>query len=1484
MTSSEETNELTDKSESTAESTSTSKPSTPPVFTVVGIGASAGGLESLESFFKNVSVDSGMAYIVIQHLSPDFKSMMVELLARHTDIPIYRAEEGMTVQRDTIYLLPPQKEMIISGNKLHLTDKDPSQGFTLPIDHFFRSLAQDCGENAIAIVMSGTGSDGSRGIVEVHNAGGLAVTENAETAKFDGMPLAAKQTGIVDFVLQCDEMPAALLEHVYEPSKVKKRLSVASVVPPEGIEAVFELLKQEHDIDFSHYKPTTVGRRIERRLLMNRIRDLDEYVARLRDDPAELNLLYKDLLIGVTKFFRDTDPFQMLEREVIPELLKNVPPGNDIRIWCAGCATGEEPYSIAIMLHEALEKANRPINVKIFATDVHQASLDVAGHGVFDEDRLVECSKHRLKRFFTKKGNQYQISTQIRKLIVFAQHNSIKDAPFTNLDLISCRNLLIYFLPPAQKKAISLFHFGLKTQGVLLLGSSESPGELSDEFETINEHCKFYRKKRDVRLPTEIQVPVPKGTHVLGRNHTQRSSRRRPDQRLIETYDSLLDKFMPPSLLVDASRNLIDSFGGAEKFLRVKGRRPSTDLLDMLDTEAKTSIAGALNRVLKSKQKLSFTGITLRTPAGENTYKLSIEPMGNPKTGDQHYLICFNPIEQPIVREPIANVNVAEMSRDQVQYLEEQLNYTKENLQASVEELETSNEEMQATNEEMVASNEELQSTNEELHSVNEELYTVNAEHQKKIGELDELNQDMEHLLQSTDVATIFLDQELCIRKFTPNVSECFDLIDSDIGRRIDTFSHRIRYENLLQDLWRVLDDGNSKEIEVSDVNDRSYFLRMLPYRPMEGRIEGVVLSLVDITVLTEARGQIQALSAIVESSRDAITSCTLEGVITTWNDAAQSLYGYSADEAVGKDIYMLVPDDQIEHAMAKFDQVRNDVPIKPCEVTRLTKDKKMVHVSMMISPINDPGGKIVGVSSITRDISELKHARKERADSDRRTRLLLESSAEAIYGLDRDGKCTFVNPACVDLLGYDSADDLLGQPMHSLIHHTLPDGTACDYEACAMSRPLRDSKRVLLDEVLLWRQDGTSFHGELSSHPIVDESDQTVGAVVTFHDITDRIVTTRRLRLEIDRREQFLAMLSHELRNPLSAVRTATRILNAKNASPDVEVNSRSVIDRQTAHMTMLLDDLLDVSRITQDKIVLNREVVDLVTTIEDAVQSVQTTANDREIEIRIDTPAEQLSVDGDATRLQQIHANLLTNAIKYSARGQQVQISLSQEGNHAVIRMTDQGVGIPRELLGGEIFEMFFQSDDTLDRAQGGMGVGLTLVRKLVELHGGTVKASSDGIGTGSQFEVRLPLASGGVGTSVEGSGLSHSTKKVERIVILEDQHDNREMVSSLLQIEGFNVEAAADGLAGFHLIQQVKPDVAIVDIGLPELDGFEVAKRVRADKELSSLTKPLVLIALTGYGQPQDIEFAHECGFDYHMVKPLQPERLLEILGSL
>jgi len=531
-----------------------------------------------------------------------------------------------------------------------------------------------------------------------------------------------------------------------------------------------------------------VTRRIERRLLLNQSLDLDEYAQRLSADAGELNALYKDLLIGVTKFFRDHEAFARLEREVLPHVVEQVPPDEELRIWVAGCGTGEEAYSLAILLDEQLPAARRRDNIKIFATDVHRASLEFASAGLYDEASLSEVTPARLQRYFVRRGKAFQVSPELRRMIVFAPHNLIKDAPFTKLNLISCRNLLIYLQPIAQKKVLSLFHFALKTGGVLFLGPSESPGELTEEFDPLDYQWKLYRKRRDTHLPADVRLPLSSGYSGL-RSPSARLGYPEPqtaDASLIRVYDALLDSHMPPSLLVNGQRQLVHTFAGAGKYLDVHDGRHTADVLELIHPDLRTPLAGALQRAAKLKSPVAYKDVRVTTADGPRRLKVSVAPV-TPKGFDAgHLLISLEPLddgESP--SPPERELDYGEASREQLRSLEDELRYTKENLQATIEELETSNEELQATNEELVASNEELQSTNEELHSVNEELYTVNAEYQRKIAELTELTGDMDNLLFSTDVGVLFLDGELCIRKFTPKIGEFFDLLPQDIGRRV---------------------------------------------------------------------------------------------------------------------------------------------------------------------------------------------------------------------------------------------------------------------------------------------------------------------------------------------------------------------------------------------------------------------------------------------------------------------------------------------------------------------------------------------------------------------------------------------------------------------------------------------------------------------------------------------------------------------------
>lgn len=1311
-------------------------------FYVVGIGASAGGLEALEQFFEQMPRNSRLSFVVVQHLSPDFKSMMDELLSRRTRIPIVRVEDGIEVQPDAIYLMPPRKEMILSGGRLFLTDKDPSQGFALPIDRFLRSLAQDCGSRSIGVILSGTGSDGSRGIREIHEAGGLVVAQSEESARFDGMPRSARETGLVDLVLAPADMPNAILKLVRFRSPDFRRSGDETAVAEVGLHSIFRMLRSEYGIDFSQYKPSTVARRVERRLLLNHSPDVEQYVDRLVENSGELNQLYKDLMIGVTQFFRDREAFHRLGTQELPRILADVQDDQEFRVWVAGCATGEEAYTLAMLIHEQLTALQRPLTVRIFATDAHRASLDFASAGAYSADALSAISPQRREKYFVRKGDGFQVAPHLRKMVLFAPHDVLRDAPFTRLDLVSCRNLLIYLQPGPQKKVLSLFHFGLKAGGVLFLGPSESPGELCDEFESVDEHWKLYRKRRDLRLRPDFRMLVPASPLLRQRSHTSPPGSGASARLQQAVYDRLLEEHLPPSFLINDRRELIHCFGGSGRFLRLRNGRTTSQLLDMIDEELRPILIGALARAEKHMIPVVFTGV--RIPAEDGTdllARLTVKPLPDRISGLTTFLVLLESLSQSAPPREESALDLRAASQEQIQVLEQDLAHTRENLQAMIEEQESSNEELQATNEELVASNEELQSTNEELHSVNEELYTVNAEYQHKIEELTQVTADLENLLLATDVGILFLDHNLCIRRFTPRVGRLFNLLPHDIGRSIAGFTNRLN-EPLQESLEQVLQDGRPIEKEIHDCDGNCYFLRILSYRISPAARDGVVLSLIDISPLKKAETRLQHLSAIVECSADAIVGTDPEGRILSWNRGAEVIYGYKAEEVIGRRVRILFPTDSADSFDAMLRSIRAGESFTE-EHRGLRRDGTVIHLLQTVSPIRDNFGRVVGASGIACDITARKRAENE-------------------------------------------------------------------------------------------------------------------------------------IQQAIRNRDHFLAMLSHELRNPLGAIQNAAQVLE-QSLLPESAGAACAVVSRQTEQMRTLLDDLLDVARVTQNKIVLRREVCRLSDVLSDAIEAVTPLIDARQQTLQVSAQDSEILVNGDTARLQQVAINLLKNAAKYSSLQAEINVRIHAEGEHAILEIKDHGLGIPTEML-SRIFDLFVQSDETLDRADGGMGVGLTLVKAIVELHGGTVTAASDGPDTGSTFTVRLPRS--------DHPPLQHSDSdrrvknderaRIFRIVVVDDNADSRSTLQALLELEGHSVTTAADGPEGIREITASHPEIAIIDIGLPEVDGFEVARRIRA----TQMTPMPFLAALTGYGFPSDRKKALEAGFDLHLVKPLRRSELQHV----
>ncbi|MBI1247596.1 chemotaxis protein CheR [bacterium] len=828
---------------------------------VVGVGASAGGLEALERLFENMPTDSGMAFVVVQHLSPDFKSLMDELLARRTDIPIYRVTDGMRLQANAIYLIPPKKNMELSGGCLHLTAQNVGS-LNLPIDIFFRSLAKDAKEKAIAVVLSGTGSDGSRGIQDVHEAGGLVVVQSIQSAGFDGMPRSALGTGITDVVCPPDSIASRILEYIQSPATFINQEAGEEDLPDSSeFVTIFKLFRNQYGIDFSMYKPTTIVRRIERRLKLARCGSLAEYSKLVEGDARELDVLYRDLLVEVTQFFRDLEAFQKLRNSVIPGLLDQAIETGELRIWVPGCATGEEAYSLAMLATEAIERRGLKIELKLFASDVHQTSMETASSGVYSSASVSRMPLEFRDRFFTRIGDLYHISTDLRQKVIFAPHDITKDPPFTRIDLISCRNVLIYFNQDVQKRVISLFHFGLNVGGVLFLGPSESIGELEREFEPIDRQWRVYRKLRNVRLADTGPIsPQPPLTRVVYTRPSYVATQTRGDKSwtVPEAYDHLLSKYVPPSLLINQHLELVHSFGDTRRLLVQPEGKATLDVLKMVEGDLRTAMNAALHKASTKEETIAFEGVRVRSDLGESLYRIVAEPYH--KGSEKMYLVSLEQMAAPVQTsqdmEPV-QFDSADQSAQRIVALERELDYTKETLQATVEELETSNEELQSANEELVASNEELQSTNEELHGVNEELFTVNSEHQKKISELTQLTEDMDHLLKSTQIGTVFLDTDLKIRKFTVEAKDAFHILDQDIGRPISHIAHNLKDVELVEEARNVLETHRPVERAIESRLGKTYLMRLLPYEGTRGS-DGVVVTLIDTSRILSLHRQLE--------------------------------------------------------------------------------------------------------------------------------------------------------------------------------------------------------------------------------------------------------------------------------------------------------------------------------------------------------------------------------------------------------------------------------------------------------------------------------------------------------------------------------------------------------------------------------------------------------------------------------------------------
>jgi two-component system, chemotaxis family, CheB/CheR fusion protein len=1913
-------------------------------FPIVGIGASAGGLEAFSSLLKHLPLDTGMGFVLVQHLDPEHDSALTQLLGRATSLPVDEVTNNLRVEPNHVYVIPPNTNLSIAAGVLTLRPRPKTRAPHRSIDVFLEALAADQREKAIGVILSGTATDGTLGLEAIKANGGITFAQD-DSARYDSMPRSAVAAGCVDFILSPEDIANELARIAKHPAVAGPASRTAGKGSPteahrgfdetiggtaeEGLKRILLLLRNHSAVDFSLYKSSTIQRRIIRRMVLTKHDTLDRYAQLLRGNSKELDALYSDVLISVTSFFRNPDAFEVLKRKVWPALLRQR--GDEpIRVWTLGCSTGQEAYSIAMTFVEAAEKATRMRKLQVFATDLNDTLLDKARHGLYAKNVAQELSPERLRRFFVEEEGGYRVSKVLREMVVFARQNVMSDPPFSRMDIISCRNLLIYFEQGLQRKMFPIFHYALKPGGFLYLGASESISGFTELFQPVDKKHKIYAKKAAATPAFHLPARKDRGSPSTPLQQVRASVPLHADQEGAaggfrealsaqrEADRVAVSHFAPPSVLISSDLQILQFRGPTGAYLEPPTGRASFDLLKMARNGLMLPLRTAINKAKKENKAVRKEHVRIEQGGKARTINVEVVPLRNLR--ERCFLVVFEDAEQagPSAatsrgkRRPVAHPpgskdrapHVAELrriaaleaelaeTRDYLQSIEEQHEATNEELQASTEEVQSANEELQSINEELETSKEELESANEELTTVNEEMANRNTE-------LNRLNSDLVNVQTSAHLAIVLLGRNLTIRRFSVQAERQFSLLASDVGRPIGHVRHNLDMPDLEAFITEVIGSVRGRDREVQDKDGRWFLLRVRPYMTLDNKVDGAVLVLVDINDLkpselaiasgreyaeniigtmreplvvldpdlrvesvnrafyrtfgvtpaetigrfiydlgnrqwdlpelrllleeilpqnhtiedftvegdfehlgrrvmllnarrmhssggipgrivlaiediterketedklrnseqrftrfmehlpglawikdargryvyandaaekafrttraelygksdqevfpAEAAAQFSAndrqalenessiqtveallhddgivhqsivskfsipgsdgdgalvggvaiditkvkeaedalraseeryralfasidegfcviekvdgqagapvdfryveanpafaaqsgvsgvvgktirqafpgepdawfetydailrtgepmrferglvsqgrvlelyafrvedgshrrvavifkditarkqaeeaqarLATIVASSDDAIVSKDLNGVITSWNRGAERLFGYTAQEAVGQPVTILIPSERFDEERGILERLRRGEAVEHFETVRRRKDGTLFDASVTVSPIRDGQGMVVGASKIARDITERKWAENAVRDSEERYRTLFDLGPVAVYSCDAAGVIQKFNRRAAELWGREPEPGDTDARFCGSFKLFRPDGRFMPHEECPMAEVVAGRISSAHDaEVLIERPDGSRVTVVVNILPLKNQRGEVTGAINCFYDITERKRAEEALRESDRHKNEFLAMLAHELRNPLAPILVSIEVLRrarsaegSKPRHPQRRANESSatthgpsdrteqalaVLQRQVGQMVRLVDDLLDAGRISRGKIDLRRERVELSSVVYHAVEAVRPITEGRDQELTVTVPSLPVYLDADPTRLAQIVGNLLNNACKFTAAHGHIWLTVERweepgadhgKGTsirfapHVVIRVRDTGIGIAADQL-EHVFDMFAQVDASLERSSTGLGIGLTLVKTLTEMHDGTVEVRSDGLGQGSEFVVRLPIAVDTHAPASRPLATASAATTPLRILIVDDNRDSVEMLATLLKFIGHETHTVYDGLAAIEAATMFDPDVILLDIGLPGLNGYEAARRIR--ERQGQKRRPL-LVALTGWGQDEDRRRSEEAGFDAHLVKPVDDAVLARLLVEL
>ncbi|HEY9619448.1 MAG TPA: chemotaxis protein CheB [Crinalium sp.] len=1365
-------------------------------FPIVGVAASAGGLEAFTQLLSHLPTDTGMAFVLIQHLAPDHESLLSEILARVTQLPVREVQNNTPVEPNQVYVIPPNTKMVLSNGVLQLSPREKVFGRYMPGDAFFASLASDRGRKAIAVVLSGLDGDGSLGLRAIKAVGGVTFAQCKETAQFDSMPNTAVATGDVDFVLPPAKIAEELVNLSHNPMLVGSQQSSLMEELPQPADAltiIFALLRSHTGVDFSRYKLNTINRRIQRRMLLYKLEQLEDYVAYLQAHPAEVKALYEEILIHVTSFFRDPEAFDLLKERVFPAITRNKPADLPIRIWVAGCSTGEEVYSIVICLLEFLEDQSVQFPIQIFATDISEGAIDKARAGIYAENQMVEVSPVRRRRFFHAiEGDRFQISKAVRELCVFARQNLGSDPPFSNLDLISCRNVLIYLGDVLQKRIMPIFHYSLNPIGFLLLGTSESVGQSSDLFTLVEKKYRLYAKNLTSTRPTFSFTPS--SYPVLKVSDRQLMSAPTEEFDLEKKVNHLIaSHYAPVGAVLDDKMQVLQFRGTVDRYLKLASGAANLNLFNLLRAGLLVEVRAAIYQAQRQEVPVIKNGLRLEEGDGSSMIKLQVIPFKVPPTEERRFLVLFEDTPSAIGPIPISSeMPPGELEQENARLRAELATATQEQaatqeyLQAIIKEQEYTNQDLKVANEEILSSNEELQSTNEELETAkeeiqatNEELNTTNEELRSRNTELHQVNNDLTNLLASINIPILMLTNDLRIRRFTPMAQRLFNFIPGDAGRPLSDIRANLNIPDLEPLLLEVLETLSVKEVEVQTQGGYWYMLRIRPYRTTENQIDGVVLVLLDIDALKRSAATLEA-------------ACN---------------YAEAIVETVQVPLLVLESDFRVNTANRAFYETFQVAPPETAQT--------------LLFDLGNGQWNIPGLRS-------------------RLEELLLNNTSLQNFEVE---------------------------------HH---------FE--------RIGHKVMM--LNAWR---------------IIQTGETQRILLSVEDITERkqfeIERSQLLQQEQAARQdaesanrakdEFLSNLSHELRNPLTVMLAWAQLLRNHQLDEETVAQALKAIEQSAWAQYQLIEDMLDLSRITSGKLHLNPSLLDLVPIVDLAIQSAQLAVEAKSIQIV--SRLSPTTIVGDSDRLQQVLWNLLSNAIKFTPSGGQIEITVAPVETYAEIRVSDTGQGISAELL-PYVFDRFRQGDSSTTKAGQGLGLGLAIVHHIVELHGGTVRADSPGEEQGTTVTVRLPLRPmppDVIPPSILEPAAEELSELVNqktpsltglRILVVDDEVAILNLMKYILEAAGADVKTVTSVREAIAALTKSSGayDVLLSDIGMPDEDGFDLIRQVRALDAIAGGQIPAA--AITAYVSDREQQQAIDAGFQMHIAKPINRTQLIGTVATL